>query len=227
MKTPRRLIVLFAAVSVWATAHDCPAQGVLWQPVPQEEVEFGVSAVFGDMPVQFPSVFETGYNGAYYFGFDGLSFQGMAQTFTIPSLRTLQSIELRVGRFSVWQSVSGQFEVAIYRFDALSGTPADKLAGVLANAQDYYQFDLVSNVPVSSFDFSSFNVSLNPAETYALAVTPTATFVGLLTLQAAGDIYPGGTAYSLTVVPEPNTIALCGLGTILSLVVGVARRRKI
>lgn len=206
MTTARRLIVLFG-VSALAAAYDCGAQVFHWQPLGPGEVEFGVTAVIGGIPVQSPSVLEAGYNGGWWFGnpWSGNPYNGMAQTFIVQSPRTLQSIELRVGRFN--EQPSGQFEVAIYRFDTLSGNPAEKLAAVLANAEDY-PFAILS-VPVSSFDFSSFNVSLNSAETYALAVTPTSTFAGgLLTLQSAGDIYPGGQAYSLSDTQPPQVSCL-------------------
>jgi hypothetical protein len=220
MKTSRHLIALFGAVSASVAGHDCSAQGVIWQPV-TGEVEFGVTAIVGGTPIQSPSALESGYNGAWTFG--NTPYRGMAQTFTVPSLRTLQSVQLRVGLFNY--PATGQFELAICTFDSLSGTPSSKLASVLADAQNY-EFDML-NVPVSSFDFASFNVSLNPAQTYALAVTPTATFAGTLALQAATDIYPGGEPYALSVVPEPSTVALCSLGTISFLVVGGARRRRI
>ena len=148
----------------------------------------------------------------------------MAETFSVPSLRQLQSIQLRVGLANNIPAI-GQFEVALYRWDPLNAAFDSKLAAVLADAQDY-QFDLL-HVPVSSFDFSSFNVSLNPLENYAFAVTPTSTFSGTLTLQGARSIYPGGEAFSLSVVPEPSVVALYGLGVVLSSGAVVARRRKI
>lgn len=222
MKTIKLLGVLFGAVLVLTAARDCPAQVIYWQSLPNE-VEFGVTASIGGSLVQSPSAFEPGYDGAWLFG--NSMFYGMGQTFIVSSTRTLQSIELRVGGMNA-QPTYGQFEVAIYEFDPISASPTLKLGAVLANAQDYYNIDLV-NAPVSSFDFSSFDISLQSGKTYALAVTPTDTFTGgLLSLQAALDIYPGGTAYSLVVVPEPNMIALCSLGTVLALCVTRARTNR-
>jgi hypothetical protein len=206
MKPPTWLIVVFG-ISAIGTAHHCQSQVLLWQPLPLQEVEFGVTAMSDGVFIQAPSALEDGYNGAWWWGNseDGLTY-GMAQTFLVPSSRTLKSIQLRVGRFD-FEQPSGEFEVAIYRFDSQSGTPAERLAAVLANAEDY-PFVLTS-VPVSSFDFSGCNLALKPSETYALAVTPTATFSGgLMTLQAATDIYTVGSAYFLhsavPAVPESN-----------------------
>jgi len=186
----------------------------VWQTI-ADEVEFGVTATVGGVTEQTPSAFESGYNGAWVFA--SPIYYGMGQTFTVPSSRALQSIELRVGGVNN-QPASGQFEVAVYLFDPLSNAPRRKLASVLADAQSFDQIDL-TKVPVTSFDFSSFNILLDPAETYALSATPTSTYAGgALTLQAAQDIYPHGNPYSLSLVPEPGAVALFGCGLLLFLV---------
>lgn len=212
--------IVLSGISVLAIASPTRAENIGlqdiegdWLQVQIADVEFGVTSLLNGTPVQSPFPLENGYNGAYVFGnpVEG-PWTGVAQTFNVASSRTLQSIDLRVGRFGN-KIPSGQFEVAVYRFTSLSWSPSEKLAAVSANAADYF-FDILS-VPVSSFDFSDFNIPLNPAEVYALAVTPTATFRGgHLTLQAATDIYPGGSAFIREsaeyppLVPEPCTLSL-------------------
>lgn len=212
MKTPKQSIALFGAVIAFASGHVCSAQSVIWEPL-TSQMEFGATAVVGGTQIESPSAIESGYNGALFFGASTVN--GLAQTFTVPSSRLLQSIQLRVGQFNN-QVPTGQFELAIYTFDSLSGAPGSSLASVLANAQDF-QFSIF-DVPVSSFDFTKLNVWLNPAQTYALVVTPTVTFTGMLALQSGSDIYAGGTAYSFSIVPEPSMVSLCGLGAALYLV---------
>lgn len=216
-----KLAVIFGIASALAAARVCPAQTNIWRAA-SGEVQFGVTALVGGVAVQSPSALEAGYNGAWVFGAPLL--YGMGQTFTVPSSRTLQSIQLRVAGMND-QPVTGQFEVAIYDFDIQSDSPDQKLAAVLANAQDYYQIDL-TQAPVTSFDFSSFDVSLDPSQTYALSVMPTSTYAGgSLTVQAALDIYPGGSAYYVSVIPEPGSFALCGLGLVFLL--GLTQRRRV
>ena len=174
-------------------------------------VQFGVTAVVGGVAEQSPAVIGSA-RGAFVFG-DPTYFWGAGQTFTVPSLRTLQSVELRVGRFNNTPS-TGQFEVAIYD----GGT---KLAGVLANADYYWQFSL-QDPPVSSFSFAGLGVLLSPTKTYFLSVEPTSTYAGgLLTLAGFDRPYSGGSAYEL-VVPEPSAVALWVLGLVC---LGVVRTR--
>jgi len=202
---PRTWLIIAFGISALGTAHHCQSEVLHWQPFPWE-VEFGVTAVSDGVLIRSPWTIEEGYNGGWWWGTqDGLAY-GMAQTFLVPSSRTLKSIQLRVGRITFPQP-SGEFEVAIYGFDSQNGTPAERLAAVLANAEDY-PFELTS-VPMSSFDFSGCNLALKPSVTYALVVTPTATFNGgLMSLAGATDIYPGGSAYFLypavPAVPESN-----------------------
>ena len=82
MKTSKRLIVLFGVVSALAAGPNCSAQGVIWQPV-TGEVQFGVTAVVGGTPIQSPSALASGYQGAWTFS--SSPYQGMAETFTVPS----------------------------------------------------------------------------------------------------------------------------------------------
>src|SRR5262249_8478174 len=114
-------------------------------------------------------------------------------------------------------------EIALFQFDAATQTPVNKLGSILVDVSSY-QFDLVS-VPRSSFDFSSSGISLSAGNTYALAVLPTATFTGgLMSLQAATDIYPGGSAYSVSfLVPEPSSAMLALICSVASISL---RRRK-
>jgi hypothetical protein len=227
-KTQTGLIIL-SCVSTLVFAYPCRATVFEWKQIPQEDVEYGVTALVEGVPILNPTTLETGYSGAYWWGnpIYGLEFTGIAQTFTVPSLRTLQSIQLRVGSFN-YDQPSGPFEVSIFKFDSLSGSPVEELAAISANAEDYL-FEL-NSVPVSSFDFSSYNLTLDPTETYALTVTPTATFGGgLLTLQSATDIYPDGSAYFLgkspaspAPVPEPSAMWLLVSG--IAGLIGFRRR---
>jgi hypothetical protein len=160
-----------------------------------EDMEFGITALDGGLSVQSPSVFESGYNGAYtieefYFGW--------GQSFAVASERTLTSVQLRIGDFEM-NNPTGQFQVAVYEFDEFNNTAYNKIAYVFANAEDYSGFDKF-NVPVSSFDMSGFNAVLDPSKAYALAVTQMPSFTGgVLTIQGAQNIYPGGSSYMLTI----------------------------
>jgi hypothetical protein len=196
MKLAKRWFLALFFITPLATQSQ---DEVFWTATGQE-VEFGVNSL---------SVLETGYNGAWLVN-AGPQLYGIGQTFTVPSLQNLGSIQLRLAGHG--SPVTGHFEVAVYRFDPGSGAPSLKLAAVSANAQDYMNFSSTA-APVSSFDFSSFNIALSPSETYALSVLPGADLTGgSLSLQAATDIYPGGEGYVLSVVPEPGTPVLLGLG---------------
>jgi hypothetical protein len=198
--------VVIGIVSALSIDCSCNAdQPVRWQAT-GDEVEFGVTAVVGGAREQSPSTIETGYNGAWIFGDDDY-FYGIGQTFNVSSLRTLESIELRVAGYDFRQA-SGQFEVAVYRFDTVASTPAEKLVSVIANAEDYSHLD-ATRAKLASFDFSSSNLLLNPAETYALSVVPTDSYTGgPMTLQSGFNTYSDGNPYLLFVVPEPATTVL-------------------
>jgi hypothetical protein len=209
-----RLAIIISIVFGLTDAHNCCAQrSINWQAL-AGEVQFGVTTSVGGSPMQSPSEFETGYHGAWVFG--NSIYYGIGETFSVPSSGTLKSIELRLGGVN-GQPTSGQFEVAIYNFNSSSPSLSPILGSVFGDAHDYYGIDL-TQVPVSSFDFASLNISLQAGKTFGLAVTPTSTYSGgPLSLQAAVDIYPGGSPFLLSVVPEPNVMTLCGLGTVLAL----------
>lgn len=189
--------VVLGALAI-AMVYPSTAAGLDWQQRPVEEVEFAVTATVSGATIPYPAALESGYDGAWVFGSlsQGAAYVGAAQTFSVPSSRTLNSVQLRVGLFD--SSIpTGQFEVAIHRFDVQTGCPAEKLVSLLANA-NAYQYPAAANVPASAFDFASFNLTLKQGDVYALVVTPTATFTGgNLTLQAATNIYAGGSAYIL------------------------------
>ena len=169
-----RLAITISIVYGLTYAHNCCAQGsISWQSL-VGEVEFGVTTSVGGSSVQSPSVFETGYSGAWLLG--NSIYYGIGETFSVPSSGTLKSIELRLGGANR-QPTSGQFEVAIYDFNSSSPSLSPILGAVFGDAQDYYGID-VMHVPVSSFDFTSLNISLQAGKTYALAVTPTSTYSG-------------------------------------------------
>jgi hypothetical protein len=198
------LVAMPIVISALMQEHICLGQETNWTPR-VEDLQFGITASIGGVREQSPSSIEPDYKGAFVFGC--CSYYGIGQTFTVPTFRTLESLELRVGGFRL-EPTTGQIEIAILRFDSNAGLPREKLAAVLADAADYYLFD-VTNVPVTSFDFSKFELLLSPAETYALSVTPTSTFEGGgLTIQSNVDVYTGGRAYLVFVVPEPSTGAL-------------------
>jgi hypothetical protein len=215
MTMAKWLRVVSGIVPLLASESYCHAEHFRWQARSSDEVEFGVTALVGNVREQSPSTIESGYNGAWDFGSE--THFGIAQTFTVSSLRTLESIELRVAGFDR-RRPSGQFEVAVYRFNPVDSVDEEKLASALRNAEDYSHLELTMAVLVS-FDMSSFNVLLNPEETYALTVTPTATYTGgPMTVQSALDIYPGGKPYHVSVVPEPAAwllVTIAGLAWLL------------
>ena len=99
----------------------------------------------------------------------------------------------------------------MFEFDAVNQTTGNKLAYYIANAEDYQSLSSIWNVPISTFDMSSFQVNLDSSQTYGLAVFPMDSFGGgMLSLQAATDIYPGG--HSFRLVPEPATLLLLCIG---------------
>jgi len=164
------------------------------------EVEFGLTSQVGDSVVSDPWVFETGYSGAWLIGYD--LFVGAGQTFKASNEGSLRSIELRVGDFDY--GATGEFEVALYEVVLAKGEIADytKIASVFRRAEDY-RYDFGINVPVSSFDFSHFDIALSLAKTYAIAVLPTSSLDGRITVQAALDIYTEGNAWDITILADP------------------------
>lgn len=192
-----------------ALALACPAQNWDWYEQPGQDLQFGISALVSGQPEQDPSVFGS---FPYSFGLTSYYGGGWGQTFTVASLRTLQSIDLILGPSSDHPG-TGEFELAIYRFNPLSVAQSEKLGFIVANAGDYRQVPF----PVSSFDFSNLNLSLSPAETYAWSVTPKPGFFGALAFASTGlqnqDIYPGGTAFSL--IPEPGALSIGLLGAVV------------
>ena len=173
----------------------------VWTARSNVEVEFGLTSQVGDSVVSDPWAFETGYNGACVIGYDLL--WGMGQTFKASNEGTLQSIELRVGNSGL--GATGEFEVALYEVVLAEGTIVDytRIASIFRLAEDYL-YDTGWNVPVSSFDFSHFDIALSLAKTYAFAVLPTSSLDGRITVQSALDIYPEGNAWTI-IIPEPAT----------------------
>jgi hypothetical protein len=214
MKRTLSLTILVGLAGV-----NCLASDALWQPLPGE-VEFSITSDVSGVSVESPKALEGGYNGAWWFG--DFPYNGIAQTFTVDSSRLMKSATLRLGGFD-FRHASGQIEIALVQFDTATQIPVSKLGSIVVNASSY-QFDLLS-VPRSSFNFSSFGIILNPQNTYAVVVLPTATFTGgLMTLQAATDIYPGGSAYSVSfLTPEPSSATLVLICSIASIPI---RRRK-
>jgi hypothetical protein len=178
------------------------AQRVEWT---NQEVEFAVTALEANSIVQYPWAINPGYNGAWIFQLD--PYGGMGQTFTVPTVRVLQSVQLRVGGFGS-PTQTGQFEVSVWEFDNSNNNVAVKLAYADANAEDYRNFALSSNVPVSTFDMSGFGAVLDPSKTYAIEVAPLDSLVGTLSLQSDMDIYPGGEAYSISQPFDTNNILI-------------------
>ena len=212
------LSIFFVATIAALLALDCFSQGISWVPILREDLEFSVTSAAGGVTLTEPSTIAGGYDGAYVFAAPPW-YWGIGQTFNVPSTRLLQSIQLRVGGMNNIPA-SGQFEIAIYQFDTAHGTSTTKLAGVLANAADYWGYDLVS-VPVSSFDFSKFGLVLNANQTYGLAICPTANYSGgSLTLQCGLNVYPDGNSF-LLYVPEPGAASLFAVGLL-----GAALRGK-
>jgi hypothetical protein len=194
---------------------------VLWtrQSANYGVAEFGINSLVGDAITQSPSVFEPGYNGAFGFGAWPDAWWGFAQSFAVPSDGLLVSIELRLGR---GQPAQGQFALSVVAFDQQTDTPGTLLGSILAEAADF-DYEL-THVPISSFDFSALNISLQATHTYAWILNPASTsWTGSLTVQSAvASTYPDGFAYSLYPVPEPATPFLLISGGAL---VMVNRRR--
>ena len=208
MKTNK--IKLLACLGFTTLVIPCFGQGtMIWQRLNYGIAEFGITAVAGGVTNQSPSALETGYNGAYGFGVS--PGWGFAQSFTVPSDRTLNSIQLRLGGGGN-PTGQGQFSLSVYQFNQQTDTPGSLLGVVGADAANY-QYDIF-NVPVSSFDFSSLNIPLYASAAYAWVLTPASpSWSGSITIQAAvASLYPGGFAYALNPTPEPATPLLLVLG---------------
>lgn len=177
-----------------------------------EDVEFGITSDHGDQVI---TSFESGYNGAYYFRLE--PFRGVAQTFSVPFDTVLGSAQLRIGDFGVIKC-SGQIEIAVYTFDHLSF--GQKIASAMVNAAIYDDYDLKA-APISSFGFAS-GAMLRASQTYALTISSTSSFAGILTVQSQVNNYPNGNTWWFdSPIPEPATLGLLAVGTL-----ALVRKRK-
>ena len=89
-------IKLLAFLGFATVITPCFGQGtVTWQRLNAGIAEWGITSLVGGVNTQSPSALESGYNGAYGFGVS--PYWGFAQSFTVPSDRTLTSIQLRLG----------------------------------------------------------------------------------------------------------------------------------
>lgn len=157
-----------------------------WEPSVGGDLEFGITSLVSAVEEDAPWVFEGGYNGANWFDKDNT----LGQTFTVSSDRLLQSVTTRV---NAWNNAVGQFEMAIYEFDQSSKSTTNRLAFVTGDA-DSYRYDLLS-VPMSTFDMSSFNVTLTAGQPYMLTFRGMESSVGTFSVQSASNIYGGGIIY--------------------------------
>lgn len=207
MKTTLTSALLAILVSITAIIPGFGQGSVTWKQLNNGICEFGITSVAGGVTNQSPSALQSGYDGAYGISSDW----GCAQSFTVPSDRTLSSIQIRLGGGGS-PTGRGQFSLSVFQFNQQTGTPDSLLGVIFADAADY-QYDML-NVPVSSFDLSSLSIPLYASNAYAWALTPVfSTWSGSLTIQAgAAALYPGGYAYELTRAPEPTPLALVGLG---------------
>jgi len=215
-------IQLLALLGFTLFALPCFGQPLIWQPHNRGIAEFGITSVEGGITNQSPSVFESGYDGAYSFG--DSPYWGFAQSFAVSSDRTLASVELRISRGN--SPGQGQFALSLVEFGAQTQTPGTLLGSVNADASNYHYNHHLESVPISSFDFSSLNIILQDSIMYAWTLTPkSSSWSGSLLIQSGvQSLYPDGFAYFLNPVPEPATPVILILGT-LALAVCRAKRQ--
>jgi len=206
MKSKCKTVSALACISSFAIT--CFGQEIIWQKLNYGIAEFGITSVVGGIPAQSPAVFESGYNGAY--GFGASPGWGFAQSFSVPSDRSLASIQLRLGGGN--PQGAGQFLLSLLEFDPQTQTPGP-LLGSVTDVGANYRYDLLA-VPISSWDFSGFNILLRATNTYVWTLTPASpSWSGSVSIQAAvASLYPGGFAYALNPIPEPATPWLLALG---------------
>jgi len=197
----------FLFAGVFLTITSCAFCGFSVRPT--EDIEFAVTAANGQTAID---CLQTGYDGAHCFQLS--PWRQIAQTFTVSSNTVLGSVKLRIGDFNGVQC-SGQFEVAVYGFNPAGSIYDSKLAYAVANAGYYDGYDLL-NVPVSTFDLSSFNTLLQHSARYALTITPLESFTGRLSVQMQANNYSAGQCMLFdTPIPEPATLSLLALGACL------------
>ena len=189
-----------------------------WTPSPNTELEFGLTTLVGEQSISDPWVFESGYNGAAAIRIMGDNIFARGQTFKAPYEGALQSIELRVS--DAYDDSIGSFEISIFEVNLIEDNidSYTKIASLFPLAEDY-RYDTFDDVPISSFDFSVFNIDLSLTKTYAFAVLPTLSLDGAVAVQGAVDIYPDGHDWAVT--PEPSTLLIFSLGGFI-----FARKRK-
>ena len=204
MTTQSKIIGTGSLLVVIALAVSSTHAGQQWQKWNggTEDIEFGITQNVGGMPTATISAFEIGYNGAYGVGSD-IPFPGWGETFVPPATAPLLSAQLRLSSFSS-ETASGPLEIAVWTFDASTQQTGYRLAFDDVLAQNY-NYDLTS-APQSTFDMSSFGVTLQAGSEYMLTFVPLNGFTGHAYVQSALNIYPDGETY--LEVPEPSNIAL-------------------
>jgi hypothetical protein len=164
--------------------------------------ELGITTSAAGQTQLDPWLIESGYSGLFGFG-NRSPYFGFAQEFTVASNRTLKSVDLRLCKTGDI-SVSGRFKLRILEY---TGSPNDtyvRAKATLFLQANQYAYSYLST-PVSSFDFSSFNILLSKDKTYAVALLPTVTMEGTLGIHAIGN--SSGPSY-YTAIPEPATVSL-------------------
>jgi hypothetical protein len=159
-----------------------------WEQVPGQEMEFGITTLFGQLLVNDPFEFEVGYNGAWVIAPALEPNLIIGQTFVASSTGTLARISLRLSRSN---DAAGSFEVSINEFNTTTGQAENKLASFIGDVATLTP-DLL-NVPISAFDVSGANALLIANRTYIVVVSFQGS--GSLYAQAATDIYPGGSFF--------------------------------
>jgi len=197
--------VVSHAVFFMLAATDLSAGGFgTWTANIGDDLEFGITAQVTGVPENDPWIFEVGYNGAYWFDKDN----GIGQTFSVPSDRQLQSIAVRVNTAG---GAFGEFEVALYAFDAASQTATARLAFTTGNAADY-AYNLTT-VPVSEFDLSAFGVMLVAGQTYMLTIRGMENSGGSFFVQCGSNLYGGGSVHQAAYIQGGPDLAGSGMLT--------------